>query len=69
MCVLRFCMKCLLSDQSEFIALITFSMILICVVFQMLFLEYCGCFYSFSVAFFLLAVTCLKIEAGPASET
>jgi len=43
-CVLWFCMRCLLSDQFEFIPLIAFSMVLICGVFQVIFLEYWGCF-------------------------
>jgi hypothetical protein len=58
-------MRCILSDQFEFIALIMFSMVIICGVFQVLFLEYCDCF---SVAFFLLRVTCLKTETGPTSK-
>jgi hypothetical protein len=45
MCVLRFCMRCLLSDQFGFVALIKLSMVLIGGVFQVIFLEYCGgCF-------------------------
>jgi hypothetical protein len=47
---------------------ITFSMVLIYGVFQTLFFGLVVVF-NFSVAFFLLGVTSLKTETGPASET
>jgi hypothetical protein len=41
--VLWFCMRCLWSDQFEFVALFM-VLVLICGVFKMLFFESCGCF-------------------------
>ena len=42
--VLWFCMRCLWSDQFEFVALFIVSVVLVCGVFQMLFFKSCGCF-------------------------
>jgi hypothetical protein len=46
-CLLWFCMRCLRSDQFEFMVLIVVSMVLTCGVSQMLFFDSCGCFQFF----------------------
>jgi len=50
-CVLWFCMRCLRSNQFEFMVLIMVSMVLIVGVSQTLFFDSCGCFQFFCSIF------------------